>query len=62
MPNESANIKRVISLGNAVTPSHLIGCGQQALAAITIYVATGVPLVQSQFLASEFEARIARDI
>jgi hypothetical protein len=45
-----------------VIPSHLIDLGQQAVAAVTINVASGAPLVRCQLLASEFYEALKREL
>jgi hypothetical protein len=45
-----------------VIPSHLIGLGQQALAAVATSVASGAPLVKCQLLASEFYEALKREL
>jgi hypothetical protein len=45
-----------------VVPPHLVGLGQQALANVTISVASGEPLVRCQLLASEFYEALKREL
>ena len=43
-------------------PSHLTELGQQALAAVTMDVGSGAPLVRCQLLASEFYEALKREL
>jgi hypothetical protein len=45
-----------------VVPAHLIELGQQALAAVTVNVAGGAPLVRCQLLASEFYEALKHEL